>query len=285
MRVVAVRRAGRGLVEPDRGDLGVAVGDPRDPGLVDRGRVEAGDVLGHEDALLEAAVGQLQPGHDVADGVHAVEVGAAPLVGEHEAALHGDALLVVAEPVGRRAAPDGDQEQLGLDHVAALDGDGDAVVGDLDALERRAGADLDLALLEGPLERLGRRLVLGGHQPGQRLDDGDLGAEARPHAGELAPDHAAAEHDHRGRHPVEQQRVLGGEDPLAVDLEAGQRPAVGAGGQHHVLPGVRRRAVGRETTVTSCGPVSRPSPSMTVMPRPLISPVRPLKSRETTLSL
>ena len=60
------------------------------------GRLEAGDVLGDEDALLEAAVGQLQAGDDVADGVHALEVGAAALVGEHEAALHRDALLVVA---------------------------------------------------------------------------------------------------------------------------------------------------------------------------------------------
>ena len=132
---------GGGLVEADRGDLGVGVGDPRDAGLVDRLRVEPGDVLGDEDALLEAAVGELQPGHDVADGVDALDVGAAALVGEHEAAVHGDALLVVAEPVGDRAAADGDEQQLGLDHVAALDGDGDAVVGGLHALERRAGAE------------------------------------------------------------------------------------------------------------------------------------------------
>ena len=33
------------------------------------------------------------------------------------------------------------------------------------------------------------------------------------------------------------------------------------------------------------GVVSRPAPSITVMPRPLISPVSPLKSRETTPSL
>ena len=67
-----------------------------------------------------------RPGHDVADGVDALEVGAAALVGEHEAAVHRDALLVVPEPVGRRPAADRDQQQLGLDHVAALDGDGDA---------------------------------------------------------------------------------------------------------------------------------------------------------------
>ena len=47
-----------------------------------------------------------------------------------------DALLVVAEPVGGRPAPDRDEQQLGLDHVAALDRDRDAGVGGLDALER-----------------------------------------------------------------------------------------------------------------------------------------------------
>ena len=89
-------------------------------------RVEPGDVLGDEDALLEAAVRELEAGDDVADGVDALEVGAAALVGEHEAAVHRDALLVVPEAVGRRAAADRDEQQLGLDHVAALDGDGDA---------------------------------------------------------------------------------------------------------------------------------------------------------------
>ena len=44
-------------------------------------------------------------------------------------------------------------------------------------------------------------LVLGRDQPGERLDDGDLGAEGLPDAGELAADDAAAEHDHRRRAP------------------------------------------------------------------------------------
>ncbi len=38
-----------------------------------------------------------RPGHDVADGEHAVDVGAQPLVGEHEPAVHRDALLLVAQ--------------------------------------------------------------------------------------------------------------------------------------------------------------------------------------------
>ena len=39
---------------------------------------------------------------------------------------------------------------------------------------------------------------------------------------------------------LEPERVLGGEDLLAVDLEAGQRLAVGTGGEDDVLAGVRR---------------------------------------------
>ena len=213
-----------------------------------------------------------------------VEVGAAALVGEHEPAVHRDALLVVPEPVGRRAATDRDEQQLGLDHVAALDGDRDAVVGDLEALERRAGADLDLALRKARSSALDDASSSAATSRGSASTIVTSAPKLRPHAGELAADHAAAEHDHRGRHPVEPQRVLGGEHPLAVDVEAGQGPAVGAGGQHHVLPGVRRCRSSRRP-VTWRGPVSRPSPSMTVMPRPLIRPVRPLKSRETTLSL
>ena len=70
---------------------------------------------------------------------------------------------------------------------------------------------------ERALEQLGARLLLGRHQVRQRLDDGDLGAERAPHAGELDADHAAAEHDDRGGHVVELQRVVAGDDPLAVD--------------------------------------------------------------------
>ena len=215
----------------------MGVRHPRDAGLVDRLRVEPGDLLGDEDALLEAAVRELETGHDVADGVHAVEVGPAALVGEHEAAVHGDALLVVPEAVGGRPAADRDQEQLGLDHVPALDGDGDALVGDLDALEGGAGAEVDLALAEGALERLRRRLVLDGEEPGEGLDDGDVGAEGLPDARELAADDAAAQNDHGGGYPLEAQRMLGGDHPLAVDVEAGQRPGVGARGEDDVGAG------------------------------------------------
>src|SRR4051812_32712690 len=63
--LVAVLLAGLRLGQPHRGDLRLAVGDPRDAGLVDHRRVQPGDVLGHEDALLEAAVRELEARHDV----------------------------------------------------------------------------------------------------------------------------------------------------------------------------------------------------------------------------
>ena len=98
-----------------------------------------------------------------------------------------------------------------------------AGLGVLDLLERLADLEPDAALAERPLERLRDVLVLGRDQPGQRLDDGHLGAERAPDAGELDADHAAAEHDRGGGHAVQRQRVLAGDDPLAVDLQAGQR--------------------------------------------------------------
>ena len=97
------------------------------PRLVDDGRGEAGDLLGDEDALGEAAVRELQAGHDVADGVDAGDVGAQALVGGHEAAVDRDASGLVAEALGDRATTDGDEEQVGLDGLARLERDGDDV--------------------------------------------------------------------------------------------------------------------------------------------------------------
>ena len=71
--VGAVRRHRLRLGETDRGDLGAAVGDLRDVRVGDDDRAQARDLLGDEDALLESAVRELQPGHDVADRPHVVD--------------------------------------------------------------------------------------------------------------------------------------------------------------------------------------------------------------------
>src|SRR5207237_937208 len=80
--------------------------------------------------------------------------------------------------VGRDRAPaHGDQKQLGVELVDALQRDPDALLGVLDAGE--AGAQLrgDAAAAEGALQQLGAGLVLQRHQVRQRLDDRHLGPE------------------------------------------------------------------------------------------------------------
>ena len=137
---------------------------------------------------------------------------------------------------GRRAAADGDEQQLGLEGLAVLEGDDDAVVVLGDALEAHAERELDAALAERALELLADRLVLVGDEVRERLDDGDLGAPRLPDAGELDADDAAAEHGDLLRHEVELERLLGGDD-AAADLEAGKRARVRAGGEDDVLAG------------------------------------------------
>ncbi len=243
-------------VRPDRGDLGLGVGDPRDAGVVDGRGVEPGQPLGDEDALAEADVGQLQRRDQVTDGGDGRHVGAAVLVDEDEAAVHLHPGLLVAEPLADRTAADGDEQQLGLELLAVLEGDLHAVLRRLDAGEPAAELEADLATAERALEQLGRRLVLQRDEVGQGLDDRDVDAEGLPRAGELAADDAAAEHDRRARYAVEGQRVVAGDDLGAVDLDARQAAGVGAGGQQDVLA-----LVALAVTSTVVGEVSRPSPS------------------------
>src|SRR5699024_10103565 len=118
-RVVAELLLGLLLGQTHRAELGLAVGDALDAGLDDRSRVQARDPLGDVDALGEAAVGELQARDDVADGVDAGDVGLEGLlVREHEAAVHLDALLLVAEAGGVRAAAHGDQQVVALEDLA-----------------------------------------------------------------------------------------------------------------------------------------------------------------------
>ncbi len=178
-----------------------------------------------------------RPGSDVADGEDAGDVGAQALVDEHPAALHGDALLLEAHARGVRPAADGHEQQLGVEDLAVLEGDVHARV----VLRRRGEADAeaerDAALAEGALERLGAGDVLVGDEVGQRLDDGDVGAEGLPDAGELHADDAAAEHDHALGDVVEVEGLVGRHD-AAADVEAGQAARVRAGGQDHGGAGV-----------------------------------------------
>ena len=130
---------------------------------------------------------------------------------------------VQVQVLGDGLAPDGDEQRLGLQRVAAVglagrrvfaavaaalalgllllarvgagDLDLDAGVGLLQALRvgLRAGEDRDAPVLELFLEGLGDLRVLQRHEAVQDLDDGHLGAEVVVHAGELDADRPRAE--------------------------------------------------------------------------------------------
>ncbi len=226
---------GDGRRDAHRGDLGVGVGDARHAGVVDRDGGEPRDVLGDEDALGEAGVRQLERRDQVADRVDAGHARLAELVDHDGAALDRDAGLLEAHAGGDGTTADGHQEQLGVEGLAALQRHDDAGVGGLHALEARAQLVLDAPAAEGALQELGAGLLLQREQVGEGLDDRDLGAERLPDGGELDADDAAAENDHRGRDAVELQRVVAGDDPLAVDVEAGKGLRHGAGRQHDAV--------------------------------------------------
>ena len=171
-----------------------------------------------------------------------------------------DALLLVPEPVGRRPAADGDQQQLGLDDVAALDGHGDPVVGGLHALERRAGAQRDLRACGTPA-----RAPWTTPRPPARTSRGSAStivtsapklrhtlANSQPMT---PPPSTITDAGTRSRRSACSEVMI----RCAVEVEPGQGLGVGAARQHHVAAGVRRLA-GSPATVTSRGPVSRPRP-------------------------
>ena len=77
--------------------------------------------------------------------------------------------------------------------------------------------------------------VHAGQDAVEELDDGDLRAEAALDRAELEADDAGADDQQPLRHLVELERAGRGDDDLLVDLDAGQRVDVGAGGDDDVL--------------------------------------------------
>ena len=93
----------------------------------------------------------------------------------------------------------------------------------LDLLDLGPDVDVETALAECLLELLPERFVLERHEAGEDLDDGDLGAERGVDGRELDADRPGSEHGERGGNAGKRQRVIGVDDPLAVELD---RPAL-----------------------------------------------------------
>ena len=110
------------LGEADGRHLRVGVGDARDAGVVDRDDRQAGDVLGDQDALGEADVGELRASARRSPTARTPRA----LVRQNSSMTTNPRsmvtpLLLVAEAVGRRAPADRDEQQLGFERLAALE--------------------------------------------------------------------------------------------------------------------------------------------------------------------
>ena len=228
-----------GLGESDARDLGRAVGDLGDVHVVDVGHVLARDALGDRVALGEGDVGELQGrGGDVADRPDVRDVRPELRVDVHEALLvYRDAGVVEAESLGDGPATDRHQADVG-GHGLRLAPD---LVGHLDRVvrvdhgrHRRAGRRRDAALAVGAGDLLGDLLVLERSEAGERLEQGDVGAEGPVHGGELEPYRAGADHDGRGRDPVVPQGLVARDDPVR-QREPGQQPRTRPRGDHDVV--------------------------------------------------
>src|ERR1039458_37581 len=90
------------LREPERGDLGGAVGGPGDEQGVERMGVPAGDHLGGDDPLVAPLVSQQKAADHVADGVDPLLGGPQVGAGPDESALQLDRGGLQADPLGVR---------------------------------------------------------------------------------------------------------------------------------------------------------------------------------------
>ncbi len=220
------------LGEAHAGQLRPRVDHARNRAVVDVARL-AGQELGAGDALLLRLVGEHRPGDGVADGVDARGGGLEALVdGNPPARVEGHAERLQPEPGGVGAAADRDEdavERLRAGDPARLDGDGDPVVGDRRLSRGGAEREREPLALEDLLEGARHLEVHARGDAIEDLDDVHLRAEPRPHRAQLEADRAGADHGQARRHRVERERLLRGDDPLAVEIEAGKRGGLRAG--------------------------------------------------------
>ena len=148
-----------------------------------------------------------------------------------------------AESVGHRTTSGRDEQQLRVDFVRLavrrLRVDRHAVVAGLRLQHLRPGHRLDALLLEGLLELRRNGLVLDRHEARQQLDDRHLAAEAAIDRRELHAHRTAAHDRQRLRHRLEVNRFVAGDDPRAIDRDAGNAARRGAGGDDD-LPRLQR---------------------------------------------
>src|ERR1051326_2450036 len=226
------------LRQPHRRHLGVRVRAVRHVVVIERTHFEALHVLDREDALGRGDVGERGGRDDVADRVDPRLARAHVLIDLHEAALDLDLRLLQAAVLRHGAAAGRGEDELRLDRLLLafrFDDGLHAVLADLARHHLRVGEDVDALLLEDARELLRHFFVLDREEERHDLDDRHLRAEAREDRGELAADRARADDEHRLRHVLQFEDVVGVDDALAVGLDVRQVLRHGAHGQDDVL--------------------------------------------------
>ena len=97
---------------------------------------------------------QLNAGDDVAHSVDVAHAGVQALVGQHEAAIHGDALLFVTHICSVGATANSNEHDVGLKYLTVCQGYLCTVSVLLNLLKESTSIELDAALLEGTLKNL-----------------------------------------------------------------------------------------------------------------------------------
>ena len=145
-------------------------------------------------------------------------------VGLHPATLvRLNAGFIQRQPGSEGITADRQQHDIGVDGfglaaLGGLHGQRHAGVGDGRAGHLMAELEGEALLHEHLLEGGGDFIVQARRDAVEELDNGDLRAEAVPHAAQLQPDHPCADDDQMLRHLVQLQRAGGGDDALLIDL-------------------------------------------------------------------
>ena len=204
--------------ETDGGGGGVRVDAARDRTVV-RAGVVAEQVRGEQAAVVVRGVGEGRDAGDVAAGPEVVVPDHAATVVDLEGARSQvDAEQLEAEAVEVRDPPGGDEQALGADGRAVVEGGADGLSVALDPGRGRAGADDDALVREGVLELERDLLLLAGEQLRLALDDRDARAEAAGDLRALEADRAAAEHEQRrGQLALVEEEVVAGPDRDVVE--------------------------------------------------------------------
>ena len=194
----------------------------------------ARDQFGHHDALVAGLVRQPGRTGQIADGIDALDPGAAVFVGDDMGAVDLDPRLLQAQPFGVADDANGRDhrvEIMRLGLAADLDMGRDDIALAVQLLDRGLFHDrhalLD-ELLPGECADLG---ILDGQDAVHDLDDGRLGAKRVEEAGEFDADGARSDDQQLFRHVRRDQRVLVVPDQLAVRLQPRQLARPRAGGQ------------------------------------------------------